>query len=417
MVRQNQIFGKPNEVYGVLWNRASLSPSLQRIDENGDTIAPTASSFNAHPLWGGIKRCTLTAAGVPTYGSNQRGDGLTLTNDYVMSEIPLAYAGSYREGDYQGILLSNQFFSSKYCTSERHPAFYKRNRSGDRVSKIYLGSYEAGATGGTTATDAGTNTQYATNWTGLKLTSKSGVKCLTGNGTSGTMAQFETAANAIGAGWGIKSYWSHALLQALLYIEHATFNSQSAIGPGRTNGANTGALDTGSGNALMNTVGTGGGTDIQAVAYRGIENPWGNVWKFLIGANIVDAEIRVMRRDGMGALVDVLTDYQATVGITPLNGSTNIGGGSDAGAYTHGYVKDLIFADPLKLGFFPSALGGSESTYLTDYYYSHQDTQTNILLAGGDWNDAGRAGVGYLHANAAASVVNANFGGRLEFSG
>ena len=122
-----------------------------------------------------------------------------------------------------------------------------------------------------------------------------------------------------------------------------------------------------------------------------------------------------MKRDGTGTLADVLTNYDATSGIIPLNGSTNLGGGADAGAYTHGYVKDMIFADPLKLGFFPSVLGGSESTFLTDYFYSHPDTQTNILLAGGGWSFAGAAGVGSLNANCAASYVGAIIGARLEF--
>ena len=112
-------------VYGVLWNRGSSSPSLQRIDENGDAISLTALSFNNHPLWGGMRRCTLDSSGNPTYGENARGDGLTLTNDYCMVEIPGCYAGSYREGDYQGLLLGTVPFASKYVTSVWHPAFYR----------------------------------------------------------------------------------------------------------------------------------------------------------------------------------------------------------------------------------------------------------------------------------------------------
>jgi len=36
------------------------------------------------------------------------------------------------------------------------------------------------------------------------------------------------------------------------------------------------------------------------------------------------------------------------------------------------------------------------------------------LLAGGNWNNAGKAGVGYLNANNTASNVNSNIGTRLE---
>ena len=103
-------------IYGVLWNRTSTSPTLSRIDENGDAISPTTLSFNNHPLWGNIRRCTLNAAGTPTYGSDAKGTGLTLTSDYCMVEIPGCYAGSFREGDYQGLLLGTRPFESKYVT-------------------------------------------------------------------------------------------------------------------------------------------------------------------------------------------------------------------------------------------------------------------------------------------------------------
>ena len=215
-------------IYGVLWNRASSSPSLQRIDENGDTITLSSSNFDNHPLWGEIKRCQLDAAGNPTYGENARGDGLTLTSDYIMSEIPGAYAGSYREGDYQGLLLGTNAFSSNYVTSVWHPAFYRRDRTGVKSPKLYLGAYEASDNGGTVSAHSTSATRYATSWTGLKLTSKSGVAPL----TSGTLAQFEAAGNLVGSYWGIQSFWTQALLQSLFYIEYADFNSQSVLAPG-----------------------------------------------------------------------------------------------------------------------------------------------------------------------------------------
>ena len=406
-------------IYGILWNRASSSPSLQRIDENGDTITLSSSNFDNHPLWGEIKRCQLDASGNPTYGSNARGDDLTLTSDYIMVEIPGCYAASYRDGDYQGMLLgTRQFTAPDGSAAVWHPAFYRRDRTGVKSPKLYVGAYEASNNGGTVSSDSTTATKYATSWKNLKLTSKSGTAPLTGNGTSGTMAQFEAAGNLVGSYWGIQSFWTQALIQSLFYIEYASFNSQTAIAPGRTNSSP--ALATGQGNALMGTNGTGGGTDKQAVCYRGIENPWGNIWAFIIGFNSIDSAYNVMKRDGTGALAAILTagNYEQTSGVTPLNGTTNISG-TDAGAYCHGYVSDLVFSDPLKLAFIPSALSGSDTTYLSDYFYSHKSgiSQTGILLAGGAWNNAGTAGVGFLHAGHAASAVYSSVGARLEFLG
>ena len=408
-------------IYGVLWNRGSSSPTLERIDENGDSITLSSSNFDRHSLWGGMRRCTLDSSGNPTYGSDAKGTGLTLTSDYCMVEIPGCYAASYRDGDYQGMLLgTRQFTAPDDSAAVWHPAFYRRNRTGVKSPYLYLGAYEASANGGTTVANGAANCIKASSWTGLKLTSKSGVKCLTGDTGTGTLAEFETAANAVGTNWGIESFWTRALLQSLFYIEYASLNSQSALAPGRTKASNTSALDTGAGNALMNTAGTGGGTDAQAVCYRGIENPWGNIWEFIIGFNSIDTAYNVMKRDGTGALAAVLASgaYEQTSGITPLNGTTNISG-TDGGEYCHGYVSDIIFSDPLKLAFIPSALSGSESTYLADYFYSHKSgiSQTGILLAGGRWNNAGTAGVGYLNAPNAASIVSPTNGARLEFLG
>ena len=414
--------GGDSAIIGVLWDRLSSSPTLQHIDEYGNHITTSKLTFDSHPLWGNIRRCTLDASGNPTYGTNAKGDGLTLTSDYCMVEIPGCYAGSFREGDYQGLLLGTVPFESKYVTSVWHPAFYRRDRAGVKSQKLYLGAYEASDNGGTVSADATTATRYATSWTGLKLTSKSGVAPLTGNtgASSGTLAQFETAGNLVGSYWGIQSFWTQMLLQSLFYIEYANLNSQSALAPGRTNASNTQALATGQGNSLMGTNGTGGGTDKQAVCYRGIENPWGNVWKFIIGFNSIDSAYNVMKRDGTGALAAVLASgaYEQTSGVTPLNGTTNISG-TDAGEYCHGYASDIIFSDPLKLGFVPSALSGSETTYLADYFYSHKSgiSQTGILLAGGDWAAAGGAGVGCFAANYAASSVGSHVGARLEFLG
>ena len=219
--------GGDSAIIGVLWNRLSSSPTLQHIDEYGNHITTSNLTFDSHPIWGEIKRCTLDVSGNPTYGTNARGDGLTLTSDYCMVEIPGCYAGSFREGDYQGLLLGTVPFESKYVTSVWHPAFYRRDRTGVKSQKLYLGAYEASDSGGTVSADATTATRYATSWTGLKLTSKSGVAPLTGNpgASSGTLAQFESAANLIGTNWGITSFWTWALLQSLFYIEYADFNS------------------------------------------------------------------------------------------------------------------------------------------------------------------------------------------------
>jgi hypothetical protein len=301
-----------------------------------------------------------------------------------------------------------------------HPAFYQRDNHAAATNQIYVGAYTASASGGTTAANSTYNTLKSTDWTGLKLTSKSGVKNLTGDGSSsGTMAQFETAATAIGTGWGLTNFHTLNLMQLLFYIEYASFDSQTKVGPGRTNSAST--LASGGASAYEASNGTSSGTtDVQAVSWRGIENLWGNIWQFIPGYNTTDTEHHILNRDGTGTVADVLTagNYEAVTSPIPLNG-TSYKSGTDGGDYCHGYISALArdASNVLSLSFVPDALVGISSTYLTDYFYSHDVGQTGILRSGGHWASAGYAGIGCRNSGDRSSNSNAAIGGRIEFIG
>ncbi len=412
----------PSLIIGIAWNSASSSPTLTHIDKDGNTIStPSDIWFNSHPIFGNIKRCSLTAAGVPTFGSDAKGTGLTITADYIMTRIPLHYIKCDLTGTVKKWWISPfpwEGFVPVYAANQR-------GHSSSPVQAIYVGAYMAGANGGTVVANGSYNTQKATSWTGLKLTSKSGNLALTGVDAeaTGTIAQFEAAANAIGTGWGITNVHTWAMLRLLSYIRLGTFNTQSAVGAGRTNAANTSALTNGAVAAKEDSMGRSSGTsDTEGVTLFGIENFWGNIWQFLIGYNTVDAEHRIVKRDGTGTLAGTLTagNYDAVTSPKPLNGTDNVSG-TDAGAYCHGYVSALGHdtAGLLDHLMVPSALAGSETTYLADYYYSHQSgiSQTGVLLAGGSWDAAGYAGVGCLYSVCAVASAGPAIGARLEFIG
>ena len=439
MTRSNFLSGVPgyvDDIIGIKWNSSSSSPTLIRVDEDLQEISAGYINwpkyFDRHPIWGQMWRCNLTADGDATFGTNARGDALTLTNDYTMVRIPRVYHRFvYDDGDWYWLVSPEP--SSGF---DLHPAFYQRGHSASPVDQVYVGAYTAGANGGTTANNGTYNTLYATNWTGLKLTSKAGVKNLTGSGSSGTMAQFETAGNAIGTGWGLTNFHTLCLLQQLFYTEYASFDSQSKLGLGRTNASNTAAALTGT---YLNQVGEGAGTDIQSllasngtygsttndyhsVVWRGIENLWGNIWQRIPGYNTTDTSHRILKRDGTGTIADEMASgsYEEITSPIPLNGVNNISG-TDAGAYCHGYVSAFARDSSNVLGpmFVPGALAGASNTYLTDYAYSHQSgkSQTGVLRAGGGWNDGLDAGIGYRASLNGAANVFASVGGRLEFIG
>ena len=128
-------------IVGVMWNTGSDSPVLQQIDVDGDVITKKSTAwFDRHPVWGGMKRCTLTPRGVPTFGSNARGDGLTLDGSagQVMVRVPRYYIKSGKDGDYRTFQIS----PFPYPTFECNPAY--RQRGGTERPQLYIGAYCGG---------------------------------------------------------------------------------------------------------------------------------------------------------------------------------------------------------------------------------------------------------------------------------
>ena len=404
MTRSNFLSGVPgyvDDIIGVKWDSSSSSPTLTRVDEDLQEISAGYINwpkyFNRHPIWGQMWRCNLTASGTPTFGTNARGDGLTLTDDYTMVRIPRTYHRFvYDDGDWYWLVSPEA--SSGFSL---HPAFYQRGHSASPAGQVYVGSYNAH--------DAGSS----------KLGSKSGTTPLTNQ----TMATFESRGNNIGTGWGLMNFHTLCLLQMLFYIEYASFDSQSKVGPGRTNTANTGRLASGGAAAFERTNGTSvGTTDVQAVSWRGIENLWGNIWQWIPGYNTTDTSHRILKRDGTGTIADVMASgsYEEILDPIPLNGTTRVSG-TDAGTYCEGYVSGFDRDSSNILGpmFIPGALLGASDQYLTDYFYSHQSgiSQTGVLRAGGAWGDGAKVGVGWRNLFYRPAKTDASIGGRLEYIG
>lgn len=253
-----------------------------------------------------------------------------------------------------------------------------------------------------------TNTETITNTTQSNTLGTSGTPV----GESATIGTFRTYSGNVGTGWGILSFWVLAAVRLLFYVEYAGANSQTLIGKGivdKAGGTGFAGELTGAGsidsNLATNGTGTGTGTNgLTPIAYRGIENLWGNVWKFIDGYNAVDAEYRLINRDGSGTFADALAggDYEASLAI-PIT--------------SDGYQSNICWEDLLKFALIPNAVVGDSSTYLCDYFYAHDAGETNILLFGGGWAHGLSAGVSYLHSLSVASFCDPDRGGRLEFIG
>lgn len=229
-------------------------------------------------------------------------------------------------------------------------------------------------------------------------------------GRNVTIGHCRTLAGNIGARWGLKGYWTNELLKLLCYIEYANPNSQTQIGRGIVDkAAGTGFAgeltghDSADTNIGVNGTGSGTGTDgLTPISYRGIENLWGNVWEYVDGFNAVDAEYRLINRDGSGVFADALAagDYEVSIAV-PIT--------------SDGYISNIEFEDLLKFAFIPKAVGGSSTSGLCDYFGAHDTGEANIFLSSGFWSDGATAGVADLNLADVAASSGRTFGARIEF--
>ncbi len=211
------------------------------------------------------------------------------------------------------------------------------------------------------------------------------------------------------------------MFKKLFIIEFATWNSQLAVGYGRVESSSQ--LVTGSASGLLATNGTGGTTANQtsAMAWRGIENFWGNIYQFTIGFNGFTDKYRFVNPDGSGTYAADLSSgtYIETTGITPIwysNAQDGSLSGNASNGYSYGYIKDLLFTDQTKGLFIPSLLGSSDSTYIPDYLYSVNPTnQPTIWLHGGSWANALLAGAFHVNLAYPVSLVYSLYGARVCF--
>jgi len=229
--------------------------------------------------------------------------------------------------------------------------------------------------------------------------------------TDETRAEFRAIAANRGTGWRQLDF---DLVSAaiLMYItEYADWNSQAMIGAGRTQLSggtfvkNSYIGVTGKSNGDGNgTNSVGGNTNDAYMTYRGIENFFGNVWKWVDGINIGgasspadDNKVHVSNTDTDFA-DDTWANY-TDLGVTLAN--------------ANGYQK---FLEQQARGFLPASVGGAgvgSSTYITDYYY--QDTGWRVVMLGGTAIHGATAGVAYWDAYDASSNDNAYIGGRLAY--
>lgn len=256
-----------------------------------------------------------------------------------------------------------------------------------------------------------------------------------------TRTILRNAARSIGfegeSKWNIYTYEEHRAICHLFLVEYATRNSQKAVNTSLTlEGFRQGGLGSGctTGTATINgaqtwsfiptgssdSLGSGSGevtvtiqqTDSSGAntttitrkcnRYRGIENPFGHVWKH------TDDVISVYDEGSRTWYKSMKPDQFSTnknASYKPLCNSTMVSAG----------FKTEIKATPTCDFFAMSVSGGSENTYWCDYNWDNTDTTEHCLLIGGYSVSVGRAGLFLLDSYSSVSYSAAHVGSRLTY--
>ena len=248
-------------------------------------------------------------------------------------------------------------------------------------------------------------------------------------------------ANGLGNSWNIYTYNEHRAICHLFLIEYATRNSQKAVntaltvegfrqgglGSGCTtgtvtiNGATTysfiptgssDSLGSGSGEVtvtIQQTDSSGSNTTTttrKCNRYRGIENPFGHVWKHT--DDVISVYI-----SGYGARFWYKCDSPDHFGDSISNDNPyykNIA----ANAVVTGYKTKIVTTSTCDF-FALSCNNGSETTYWCDYNWDNTDGSLHCLLIGGSSAHGGQAGLFYLASNNGVGSSDAHVGSRLTY--
>lgn len=255
-----------------------------------------------------------------------------------------------------------------------------------------------------------------------------------------TRANGRTWARANGfdgeAKWNLYTYEEHRAICHLFLVEYATRNSQKAVnttltvegfrqgglgsgcttGTATINGATTysfiptgssDSLGSGSGEVtvtIQQTDSSGHNTSTitrKCNRYRGIENPFGHVWKH------TDDVISIYGggyRTWYKSIKPEQFANNKNTSYKPLTTATVVTG-----------YKTEIRATPTCDFFAAACTNGSESTYWCDYNWDNTDTSEHCLLIGGASGDGGQAGLFALSSATGVGASDAYIGSRLTY--
>lgn len=412
--------------YGVSWQTGSLNATLARI-----------GNLDLHrtlPIQNKMRGCTLADDGTVNHyfkddwSANE--DGTPIKKDgsdgMVMIEIPEFYVKCQSKNGIDSMSISEYALDGYTLVKKQYVSAYEATIDRTNTSTLKLASVvntTANFRGGNNNAerDEAENTQL-----GMPLTST-------------TRANFRKYARnrATGTKWNMLDFFATNTIWLLYTIEYASWNSQLAFNANLTdNGFKQGGLGSGVTNvnndnwntfnnyypiipcgtsdALGNKTGEVEYTlpstfkpdnvvKVKVPRYRGIENPFGHLWKN------VDGVIFDIKSDADGGTSTIyLAKTEADYGDTVTEGFSELGQLSRK----TGYISNTYLGT-----FIPSeATGASSTTGRCDSFETDVNSSSlRTLFYGGGASGCSTAGLGYCYSTPTVGHASAYFGSRLVY--
>lgn len=368
------------------------------------------SDFDKFTMFGGRKRCNVADDGsiVAWYGdADYKEDGsmgqvMVYQPKFYYLVCPVEY-DPIDTGIGYHLRKANYYVSEKPRAGFRlHPAFY--DASGNEIDYFLTSAYE-GSIYDASASAYLLNDEQVMNTGEDKFSSIAGARPASGSSQNLTRPNIEAMAQNRGTNWHGDLIKQVSAEQMLMIIEMGMMNLQTAIAQGVislpwTTGSDTtssyaaatgstASLGNGTGRAEKTTTYEGGVAKEYtvdgktSVCWRGKENFWGNIWKFVYGINIWG--------NGKmgGGQPYICSDFSFAE-------SKNSGNYEPAGftvTNANGYISAMGYSTACDWLFIASECLGNSSLPVGDYTYITVNLNGyRIALLGGHWNAWDNAG-------------------------
>lgn len=390
------------------------------------------ADFDRFSMFGGRRRCNVADDGTivawhgdPDYKEDgTMGQVMVYQPKFYYLVCPVVY-DPIETGIGYHLRKANYYVSEKPRAGFRlHPAFYDAN--GNEIDYFLTSAYE----GSIWDADGGAGGAYLTkdeqvmNLATDKFCSIAGVKPASGLTQNLTRPNIETLAQNRGTNWHGDLIKQVSAEQMLMIIEMGMMNLQTAIAQGVVTIADnssyncssltgsTSSLGNGTGRATetVNTKGDASTTETAdgktSVCWRGKENFWGNIWKFVYGINIW----------GNGKMGGGQPYICSDFNFAENKNSGNYEGAGFTATNVAGYISAMGYSTMCDWLFIASECTGNSSLPVGDYTYITQNLNGyRIARLGSYWNYGGSAGAFYWVLGNGVGIRNRSIGGRLVY--